>query len=134
MKTITSKLDKANQQKEKSPKRQHQYQRHTWEFHIKTKLEAIIHMQQTWYRPVQALCMLFQSLRAHMSFVQLIERNLLSQCPPSLLALILFPPSLLWGFLSGEDLMDTSHLDLSVPRSLLKEQQSLREKKSSSAS
>jgi hypothetical protein len=51
----------------------------------------------------------------------LIQRALLSWCPTSSLALILFPPPLWQGFLIHEgkgDLMKTSHLGLSLPRSL----------------
>lgn len=61
-KTTISKLNKANQQEEKRHKRKQKNQRctnlHTQEPHRNTKLEAIIRTQKTWYRPVQALCLL----------------------------------------------------------------------------
>lgn len=54
-----------NQTEREDPKRRHKKQRpsclHT-ESPKCTKLEAILNMQRTWYRPMQALCILLHSL------------------------------------------------------------------------
>ena len=69
-------------------------------------------------RPVQALRMLPQSLRVHMCLGPAVLKGLVSWHLPPSLALIL--PSLSRGSLSPEerDLMETSCLQLSVPRFL----------------
>ena len=46
-----------------------------------TKLEAVIYMPGTWCRPMQALSLIPQSLRVHMSFVHDLE-GLFSWLPP----------------------------------------------------
>jgi hypothetical protein len=64
-----------------------------------TKLEAIIYMPGTWCRPMQALSLIPQSLRVHMSFVHDLE-GLFSRYPPPSPSLILLLPPLPQGSLS----------------------------------
>lgn len=54
------------------------------------------------------------------SYEPWIQRALFFWCPPSFLALTLFLPPLLCGSLSseGRHLMETSHIELRVPRTL----------------
>ena len=113
------------QTEEKGPKRRPKDQRlnhsHIQESHKNTKLEAIMYTQRTWYRSVQALCLLLSpSLWIHMSFYHADLECFISWCLPSPLALRLFLPPFSQGLLSleGRDLMETSHLWLSVLRAL----------------
>lgn len=101
---LSLKLDKTDQQKEKSPRQAHR----TSAIH---ELEAIIEVLRTWDRP----CVCCFSLWVHW-----VLRTLFSRCPLSPLVLTLFLPPHPWGSLSaeGRDLMETSHLGLGVPRSL----------------
>lgn len=106
-----------NQQKEKSPwegirMRDLLTHGHVLESHRNAPLEAIIHRQRTWCRPVQAqwcccgLCAFVWTL------IMLIYSVSFSWCAPSPQAVTLFPPPLPQVFLSseGRDLMERSHL------------------------
>lgn len=91
---MTSKL-KINQQEEKSPREGMRIRVPlilTLRNSLKTKLEAIINTLRTLCEPLQALCMLHQSLWVYMSFDHVDSEALLSWCPLSPLALTLFPP------------------------------------------
>lgn len=72
--------------------------------HKRTKLKAVIYLQRTEYR------------HTHVSSVSMLIFFLVSAFPSS----TCFPPPLLQGSLipEGRDLMETSHLRQSVPRSL----------------
>lgn len=62
---------------------------------------------------MQALCLQFQSLCAHMHLALVDSEVLLSWCLPVSLVLPVFLPSLPWDFLSfeGKDLMEIPYLD-----------------------
>lgn len=65
--------------------------------------------------------MLLPSLGVHLGFAHADLEGLVSLYPRSPLAHALFLSPLFWGFLSpeGSDLIRTSHLGLSVPKSLI---------------
>lgn len=97
---------------------------HNQKVHKNTKVKAILYTKRTQYEPVQALCMLPQSLRVHIYSEHVHKKALFSWCPPSLLLhsfqlLTFFLIPLLQGSLSPKrrDLMEIAHLELSIPRS-----------------
>ena len=81
-------------------------------------LKIITYVERKWFRSVLILWLPLHSLRNDTILAQLIQRALLSWCPPFSLTLTIFPPPLPSSTLSakGTHVLEASSLELSVSR------------------